>query len=211
METLDLFKLHKDEHVSPKEPALVTAKSGKYLAISGQGTPGNELFQSQIGALYGLAYTIKMKRKYGDGRDFKVPPLEGIYWGPDPDACIMEQPTTALKWKLLIRMPANASARELKAAAAEIAKKGKTGPFDAVRLETLNEGKCVQVLHIGPYNAEVETIARMQAFAESKRTRLSGPHHEIYLSDPRRVPPERIKTILRQPVVAAKEASAASA
>ncbi len=193
-ERIDLFKLHKDEYAAPKEPALLTIKPAKYLSIEGGGKPGGAEFQAQIGALYGVAYTIKMTRKFaGREPDYKVPPLEGLYWNIDAAAGTMS-------WKLLVRVPGFIGPRDLKNAAASLREKGKDGPFGDVRLETVKEGRCVQLLHVGPYTEEAPAIARMQAFAESQGLRPRGEHHEIYLNDPRRVAPAKLKTILRQPV-----------
>ena len=109
-------------------------------------------------------------------------------------------PTDQWQWKLLIRTPDFIGEEDLRQAVAVLLKRGKGEEVKRVRLETLAEGPCVQMLHVGPYERECETIAAMQAFAEKQQLRFSGKHHEIYLSDPRRVPPERLKTILRQPV-----------
>jgi hypothetical protein len=112
-------------------------------------------------------------------------------------------------WTLMIRMPMSVKERDLTAAAAKLKEKGRdTG---GARLQHLKEGKCVQMLHVGPYDKEAETISRMQAFCGEKGFVAAGHHHEIYVSDPSRVPPERLSTILRQPVVAAKKVKAAGA
>ena len=110
------------------------------------------------------------------------------------------QPQDSWRWKLLIRVPSFICDRMLKATAARLKAKGKPDPPVEVRLETLKEGRCVQVLHTGPYASEPATIARMKAFAEGKGLSFAGTHHEIYLSDPRRVAPEKLRTILRMPV-----------
>ncbi len=200
--TIDLFKLHKDEYAAPKEPAFVHVKAGKYLAIEGQGKPGGPEFQACVGALYSTAYTIKMSRKAaGKGyTDYKVAPLEGQYWNNDPEGCVAGAAQGEMRWKLLIRVPDFITETDLKAAAGKIAEKGRSPETAPVKLEKLAEGKCVQALHVGHYSAEMVTVERMRAAAEAKKLKLSGPHHEIYLSDPRRVAPERLKTILRQPV-----------
>jgi hypothetical protein len=204
MEKIDLFNEHKDEYVKPTKPTLVQIKSAKYLAATGRGKPGGDEFKARIGALYGLAYTIKMIRKFSGGQDFKVCPLEGLYWD-------VEQGLENFNWKLLIRVPSDVTAKELSAAVAKLEAKGKQGPFRDVALEVLKEGKCVQMLHIGPYDAEAGTIAQMQAFCDEKGLRFAGCHHEIYLSDPQRVAPEKLKTVLRQPVASAKAGKAAGA
>jgi len=196
---LDLCKLHKDEYVAPKKPQLVKTRPAKYLAIVGRGKPGDELFQSQIGSLYGVAYTLKFVGKAA-GQDYKVATLEGLYWGDDPQSCLFGQALTALNWKLLIRTPDFITAKQLKEAVAALAEKGKAPHATDVKLEKLNEGLCVQMLHVGPYGAEKRTIDAMTDFMNQQGLVPNGPHHEIYLSDPRRVPEERLKTILRMPV-----------
>ncbi len=195
-EKLDLYTQHKSEYVTPKEPALVDVSPAKYLTIDGQGAPGGDAFEAAIGALYGRAFTIKMTKKFA-GRDYKVCHLEGL-WGDDPTKCIFDQPKETWRWKLMIRVPDFITAQDLKHAAAKLREKGK--PADGVKLETLREGKCIQVLHVGPYSDEGETGRRMLALEREKGLVQHGLHHEIYLSDPRRVPPERLRTILRQPV-----------
>jgi len=194
MEKIDLYKLHKSEYVTPKEPALVEAGVAKYLAVDGVGAPEGERFQQAVGALYQVAYTTKMAKKFA-GQDYKVCHLEGLWWGLERMA-----PRDEWRWKLLIRVPDFISARDLKETAAKLKEKGKGDPAVGVALETLKEGRCVQVLHTGPYSTEPATIARMEAFAKSKGLVFVGPHHEIYLSDPRRVAPEKLRTILRMPV-----------
>lgn len=195
---LDLGKLHKADYVTPKQPVLLTIKPAHYLAISGQGAPGGERFTACIGALYAMAFTIKMTRKFAGKQDYAVCKLEG-QWFFDGDPAKI--PRDQWRWKLLIRTPDFITATDRKQAAATLLKRGKSREVEEVKLETIDEGQCVQMLHVGPYEKECETIALMRSFAESKGFKLAGPHHEIYLSDPRRVPPERLKTILRQPVV----------
>lgn len=198
-EKVDLFKQHKAEYATPKEPALITIKPAKYLTIVGRGRPGDEDFQAKIGALYALAYTIKFAKKAA-GRDFKVCTLEGLYWPSGKVDDLFNIPYDQLNWKLMIRVPTFVCSRALKGAAKQLKEKGKVGEFDKVELETIKEGRCVQMLHVGPYDQERPTIERMQAYAEAEGLTLGGPHHEIYLSDPRRVPPARLRTILRLPI-----------
>ncbi|HEY1205267.1 MAG: GyrI-like domain-containing protein [Bryobacteraceae bacterium] len=193
-EKIDLYKLHKSEYVTPKEPALVEAGAAKYLTAEGAGAPGGEKFQQAVGALYQVAYTMKMAKKFA-GQDYKVCNLEGLWWGIE-----QMEPRDAWRWKLLIRVPDFICVRALKATAARLKEKGKGDPPVEVKLETLKEGRCVQVLHTGPYADEPATVARMKAFAEDKGLSFAGAHHEIYLSDPRRVAPEKLRTILRMPV-----------
>jgi hypothetical protein len=170
-----------------------------YLAIEGRGAPGGPEFQAAIGALYGMAYTVKMTRKFEGKRDYVVGKLEAQWWADGGDD-FSREPKELWRWKLLIRTPEFVKAAELRRAAATLLKRGKGEAVDLVALETIQEGECVQMLHVGPYEREGETVAAMQAFAESKGRAFGGRHHEIYLSDPRRVAPAKLKTILRVPV-----------
>ena len=194
---IDLYKLYKDEYVTPRKPILVKTKPAQYLAISGQGAPGSDRFSACIGALYAVAFTIKMTRKFARKQDYAVCKLEGQWFFEADPARI---PMDKWQWKLLIRTPDFINETDRQQAVATLLKKRKSCDVEEVKLETINEGQCVQMLHIGPYDREHETIALMRAFAEQKALKLVGPHHEIYLSDPRRTPPERLKTILREPV-----------
>ncbi len=198
MEKIDLYKLHKSEYVTPREPAIVAVKAARYLTVEGQGEP-DAAFGEAIGALFQVAYTIKMARK-AEGRDYKVSAVEALWWTADPSRSLCDTPKTGWCWKLLVRVPEFIGERDRKAALAMLAKKGKDGRARDVRIETIREGKSVQALHVGPYSAEGPLIERMLAFAREQGLAPSGPHHEIYLSDPRRVPPARLRTILRQPV-----------
>jgi len=195
---LDLCKLHKAEYAAPREPVLVRTKPARYLAISGQGAPGGTRFGACIGALYGLAFTIKMTRKFAGKQDYAVCKLEGQWFFDGDPAGI---PKDEWKWKLMIRTPDFISPEDLKTAEGALLKRGKSPEVKEVTLETIDEGVCVQMLHVGPYERENETVALMESFAEANGLKLSGPHHEIYLSDPRRVPAERLKTILRVPAL----------
>lgn len=194
---LDLGKLHKADYIAPRQPVLLTIKAAHYLAISGQGAPGGDEFSARIGALYAVAFTVKMTRKFAGLQDYTIGKLEAQYLFDGDPAGI---PQEHWCWKLLIRTPDFIKAADLKKAVATLLKRGKPAEVKDVVLERITEGRCVQMLHVGPYDRECETIAKMQAFAESKGFQLAGPHHEIYISDPRRVPPERLKTILREPV-----------
>jgi len=197
---IDLYKLHKQEYVTPKKPVLLPMSKAAYLAITGQGAPGGIEFQDKIGALYGAAFTIKMARKFAGLQDYAVCKLEGQYWCGESGADFARVPKEQWCWNLLIRTPEFVKQAELKAAVTALLKKGKSPAVREVRLESIAEGECVQMLHVGPYDREPDTIALMKAFAADNSRQLRGLHHEIYLSDPRRVPPERLKTILRIPV-----------
>ena len=194
---LDLYKLHKSEYVTPKKPVVIQTKPAHYLAIRGKGKPGGDRFTACIGALYGMAFTIKMTRKFAGKQDYAVCKLEGLWFFEGDLAKI---PQDQWEWKLMIRTPDFIREPDRQQAIKKLLDKGKGREVEEVKLEKIDEGECVQMLHVGPYDREPETIALMRALAEQKGLKLTGPHHEIYLSDPRRVPAERLKTILRVPV-----------
>lgn len=198
MRKLDLYKQFKDEYATPKRPVLLRIKPAQYLGIKGRGAPGSDSFTSAIGALYGVAFTIKMKRKFAGKQDYAVCKLEGQWFLLGDPA---KTPRDQWKWSLLIRTPDFITEADRKEAVAALLQKGKSHDVEKVKLQTIDEGDCVQMLHVGPYEKEGETVALMQSCAEANGLKLVGPHHEIYLSDPRRVPPERLRTILRVPVV----------
>jgi len=196
---LDLYKVHHAEYVTPKKPVLIQTEPAKYLTISGQGAPDGKAFQEGVGALYNVAFTLKMAKKFA-GQDYKVCHLEGLWWGDKEGQDFAAQPRDAWNWKIIIRVPDFIFAKDLKEAIATLKEKGKPPAVAIVKLETLDEGQCVQVLHVGSYSKEGETISQMIALAGQNGLSFRGRHHEIYLSDPRRVPPERLRTILRLPV-----------
>ena len=154
-------------------------------------------FQEKVGTLYSVAYTLKMAKKFA-GKDYKVCNLEGLYWGSSSETGSFD--FNDCEWLLIIRVPDFIKEKDLQQTFTELRAKGKAGDFENVKLESLDEGSCVQMLHVGPYNQENRTIDQMLAFAENEGLTCRGKHHEIYLSDPRRVPPERLRTILRLPV-----------
>ena len=196
---LDLYRAHSAEYRATRAPALVHIKSAAYLAIEGRGAPGGKAFTEAIQALYGMAFTIKMARKKS-GRDYAVCKLEGLWWSSRKSGDFLPEPRDQWNWKLLIRTPDFIRERDRTDALTVLAARGKTAPVKQVRLETLDEGPCVQMLHVGPYERESETIAVMKEFARASALVFTGRHHEVYLSDPRRVAPARLRTILRHPV-----------
>ncbi len=187
-EKIDLFKTHKAAYVQPKNPTLLKIDPAQYLVIDCQGKPGGDGFNDAMTALYGGAFTIKMASKKR-GFDYTVCKLEAVW-------------TSLENWtySMMIRTPDFISETELLEAQQTLIEKGKTPCVKALQLETLDEGLCVQMLHVGPYENEGETVEIMKAHALEHGLKLYGRHHEIYISDPRRVPPERLKTILRHPV-----------
>lgn len=183
---LDLYREHASDYAARLDPAIVNIARCQYLAIDGAGAPGGPEFEACIGALYGVAFTARMAQKFA-GRDYSVCKLEGLW-------------SDTRTWTLLIRTPDFITRQGIDAAIQKLLHKGKTDPVQAVRLLPLNEGWCVQALHVGPYCDETLTLEKMTECASQAGMEFSGTLHEIYLSDPRRVAPEKLRTILRQPV-----------
>jgi len=193
----DLFRELRDEYAQPKTPAIVSTTPGRYLAIEGRGAPGTGEFQDRLGALYAVAFTVKMTRKFDGRRDYVVGKLETQYERPDG-------PLEDLWWRMLIRTPDFVGGDELAPAVAALLDKGKPETVREVSLEEIDEGECVQLLHVGPYDRAGGARREMEEFAAAEGLELRGLYHEICLSDPRRVEPERLRTILRMPVQPAR-------
>jgi len=202
VDKLDLYKVHTADYVTPRKPVLVDIAPAKYLCIGGTGRAGSPEFQAKIGALFGAAFTMKFESKSA-GRDYAVCKLEGIYW-TDPGRCFADTPIEQWHWELIIRVPDFADAALLKATQKKLAAK-EVPRAGELALKTIREGRCVQMLHVGPYDKEPETIAKMRAFATCEGFEFADTHHEIYLSDPRRVAPEKLRTTLRIPLRKAKK------
>ncbi len=203
-EKIDIFKLHKAEYKAGKKPVRVETTTSTYLSIEGKGAPGSAEFQGAVGALYAMAYTMKMGRKADGKGDYTIGKLEGIYWTAD-GSNLAQGDMAQWCWQLLIRTPEvvdgfDITDEDLATARERLAAKKKDEGADRVKLTTLTGGLCVQMLHVGPYEKEHETLAMMIEFCQTESLSSHGRHHEVYLSDPRRVAPEKLKTILRMQV-----------
>ena len=197
---LDLYKKFAADYVTPRQPVLVRTHAAQYLAIAGRGEPGGPEFTARLGCLYNVAFTIKMARKFA-GRDYAVSKLEGLWWGRrKAGSAFMLEPRERWRWELIIRTPDFIAERELLGAVAGLLERDKPAEVRDVCLRPLSEGECVQLLHVGPYADEPASVERMEAFAREQGRTVDGVHHEIYLSDPRRVAAARLRTILRLPV-----------
>jgi hypothetical protein len=199
---IDLWTEHK-KLFSPKagRPELVRMPPLTYLMVDGTGDPNTSPdFAAAIGALYSLAYTLKFMLKKQKGLDFRVLPLSGRFHAADPRV-FLEGRKQEWNWTLMVALPSSVTAADLKAARAEAqARKNPSPALSKVRREVLREGLCAQVLHIGPYAAEKPTIEALHAFIAGQGLTFAGSHHEIYISDPNRTAPAKLKTIVRQPV-----------
>src|SRR3989344_1035737 len=195
---IDLVKENKIYYTAKTKPQMVEFSEIPYLTIEGRGEPAGKTFAEAVQALYPFAYGIKGLCKKS-GKDFAVAKLEGLWWVKSNKPAL-EVPRQEWYWKLLIRLPDFVTQEMREKAGAEVMKKKKVGLLKDIKFEKMTEGKCFQVLHIGPYATEQETIAEMRKVIEENNFIDNGLHHEIYLSDPRKTPPQRMKTILRQPV-----------
>jgi len=202
LSTIDLRKQLKALYSPPaKEPVTVDVPELSFVMLDGQGDPNaSQAFQEAIGALYGVSYTLKFQlKKAGSPIDYSVMPLEGLWWVEDLDQFSLERRDDWL-WTLMIVQPPHVTASLVAEALAEVRRKKPSPALEAVRFEAFHEGLCAQIMHLGPYSEEPPTIARLHQFVADSGRRLRGKHHEIYLGDPRRSAPEKLKTVLRQPV-----------
>jgi hypothetical protein len=186
-----------------KHPAIVEVPELAFLMVDGRGAPESEAYQEAIQALYGTAYTLKFAVRNADAdRDFKVAPLEGLWWGDEerPGLADLQADRDAWSWRMMIALPDEVTAAEVAAAAEAAARKRPSPAAGRVRLERFAEGLAAQIMHHGPYSEEAPTIERLHAWVEEQGYELRGRHHEIYLGDPRRAAPERLKTVIRHPV-----------
>lgn len=203
MTKLDLKKDQKQFYnPSKKDIESVDVPSMNFLMVDGEGDPNTaQSYREALEALYAVSYTVKFASKTGAGVDYVVMPLEGLWWAKDMAA--FDPQTTdkdAWLWTAMLRQPDHVTGEMIQAAVEEAGGKKDLAALPKLRFEPYHEGLSVQIMHIGPYAAEGPTIARMHAFIEENGYRRSGKHHEIYLSDPRRAAPEKLKTVIRQPM-----------
>lgn len=206
--SFDFKKEYKEFYMPRNKPGIVIVPSMNYIAVRGQGNPNEEdgEYKKAIGLLYGIAFTIKMSKKGNhqiDGYfDYVVPPLEGFWWQDGIDGIDYAHKEN-FKWISAIRLSDFVTKEDFEWAIGEATKKKKTD-FSKVEFLTYDEGLCVQCMHIGSYDDEPQTVAIMHEYMENNGYTLditdSRLHHEIYLSDARKVAPERLKTVIRHPI-----------
>jgi len=202
---IDLKKQYRELYsASFKKVALVDVPEQKILSIDGKGDPNTiRAFQQGVEALFPVAFKTKFIAKKELGRDYVVMPLEGLWWADN-----MSDFTTANRdnwqWKIFIVQPDFITSHIIEAARVEVKQKKNPSALEKLCFETLHEGTSAQILHVGPYTEEGPTIDRLHAFARENNHSFDGriqKHHEIYLSDMRRTASEKLRTILRQPVI----------
>ena len=204
----DFKKEYKEFYMPPKKPSIVTIPKMNYIAVRGQGDPNPEEseYKQAIGLLYGIAFTIKMSKmgshKIDGYFDYVVPPLEGFWWQEGVIGVDYSRKDD-FNWISVIRLPDFVAKDDFEWAVEEATKKKKTD-FSKVEFFTYDEGLCVQCMHIGPYDDEPATVELMHNFMEEQGYELDitdeRMHHEIYLSDARKVAQEKLKTVIRHPI-----------
>ena len=201
MDKYDLRKAQKGLYTAPRDRfVLVDAPPLNYLAIDGEGDPNTAPCLEAIQALYASSYTLKFMSKAGLGRDYVVPPLEGLWWADDMDDFIARR-KDRWRWRMMIAVPEFVDAATTRAALEQAKAKRPSPALDRVVFERLEEGRAVQVLHVGSYDDKGPILEALhKRFLPENGLIPTGRHHEIYLSDARKTPPEKRKTILRQPV-----------
>jgi hypothetical protein len=206
MEKLDLKKELKQFYApSAKQPAIVEVPEFNFVMIDGQVEPGQTIenspeFQQAMQALYGASYTLKFisKLRKENPIDYTVMALEGLWWSEAGEFDISNP--EGWRYTLMMLQPEHITPTMFAEALRQVEKKHPSPALDRLRFERFREGPSVQIMHIGSYAAEPATIARMHAYAQEQGYRLRGKHHEIYLGDPRKADPAKLKTVLRHPV-----------
>jgi hypothetical protein len=202
MSKVDFKKELKELYSPPKKFVIAHVPEMQFLMVDGHGDPNvAQEYQDALEALYAVAYKIKFMSKKQLGQDYVVPPLEGLWWAEDMETFTTTRDKSQWDWTMMIMTPEWISS-EMYVEALELVRKSKNPTvLDKVRLERYHEGLCVQIMHIGSYDDEGPTLMKLhREFLPENGFTENGKHHEIYLGDPRRVAPEKLKTVLRQPV-----------
>ena len=189
-----------DSYTAKRSPAAVQVPELAFLMIDGHGDPNtSQEYRHAVSALFSVSYAARFTLKHAGVIDFGVMPLEGLWWAADMSAFWIDD-KSAWDWTMLIMQPDEVTADVLSEAKTRAAAKAPATALERLRLERFAEGLAAQVLHVGPYSAEGPAIASLHAFITGQGRELAGKHHEIYLGDPRRSAPDKLKTIIRQPM-----------
>jgi hypothetical protein len=199
MEKIDFKKeLRTLYNPSAEEVSIVDVPDMNFIMIKGEGAPASKEYMDAIQTLYPMAYALKFMVKKGKGVDYGVLPLEGLWWMDDMSQFSMEH-KDEWKWTAMIMQPKYVNEADFKAAVEQVTKK-KLPALNKVRFECFHEGKAAQIMHIGPFSAEAPNVQKIHAAIKASGHELSGKHHEIYLNDVSKTAPEKLKTVLRQPM-----------
>jgi len=202
MDKVDFKKELKELYAPPKQFVVVNVPEMHFLMADGHGDPNTaQEYREALEVLYAVAYKLKFNSKNQLEKDYVVPPLEGLWWAADMDSFTSARNKSQWDWTMMIMAP-DWITPQMYTGAVEAVRKGKNPPaLGKVRLEFYDEGLSVQIMHIGSYDDEGPTLLKMhKEFLPQNGYLENGKHHEIYLSDPRRVEPEKLKTVLRQPI-----------
>ncbi|MBT3313860.1 MAG: hypothetical protein HN390_04525 [Anaerolineae bacterium] len=201
MEKVDFKKTLKHLYTPKKKFEVVEVPEMQFIMADGHGDPNTaQEYAEVVEALYAVAYKMKFISKKTLEKDYVVPPLEGLWWAEDMDT-FTTRDKSAWDWRMMIMTPNWITLEIFADAVEEVRKKKNPAALDKVRLENYAEGLSVQIMHIGSYDDEGPTITALhKEFMPESGLAENGKHHEIYLSDPRRIAPEKLKTVLRQPV-----------
>lgn len=201
MEKIDFKKTFKNLYKAKPNAEIIEVPELRFLIIEGKGNPNtSQDYKNVVEVLFGLSYIIKFMIKKSLQIDYAVMPLEGLWWINDMKNFNIDK-KDEWKWNAMIMQPEFITIELVEKGISELKKKKNTSAIDKVKLEKFNEGKAVQVLHIGPFSEEGPVISKLHKFIEEKGFKLSGKHHEIYLSDIRKADPKNWKTIIRQPFI----------
>jgi hypothetical protein len=200
LERIDLRKQLKALYSASSMPSVIDIPAMNFLMVDGHGDPNtSQLYADAVAALYGVSFTLKFSLKRGPEKiDYSVMPLEGLWWADDTRS-FTSGDKSKWYWTAMIMQPDFIKRRHVESAIAAVQRKKPNEMLAYLRFESFTEGRAAQLLHIGPYSAEAPNIERLHAFIAAQDGKLSGKHHEIYLSDPRRAAPDKLKTIIRQP------------
>ncbi|MBK6325295.1 MAG: GyrI-like domain-containing protein [Chloroflexi bacterium] len=181
---------------------LIEVPAMQFLMLDGHGDPNSApAYQEAVEALYAVAYKLKFASKQQVGRDYTVMPLEGLWWAEDMASFTARRDKSQWDWTMMIMQPEWVTGKMFAQATAVVAQQKALPALAKLRLEPYHEGQSVQIMHIGSYEDEAPTLHKLHhEFMPANQLAFNGRHHEIYLSDPRRVAPEKLKTVLRQPV-----------
>ncbi|MFW9908263.1 MAG: GyrI-like domain-containing protein [Candidatus Thorarchaeota archaeon] len=199
MEKVDHKKIYREFYNPPKKPTIVDVPEFNFIMLDGKGDPNtSQDYQEALMALYSVAFTVKFAMKKDGIADFTVMPLEGLWWLEGEKFDLTRK--NDWSWTSMIMQPEQVSKQAIDDAKKQAIEKRDSPFLRKVRFRPFHEGKSIQIMYLGPYADEGPTINMLHEFAENQGLKLRGKHHEIYLSDPRRTAPERLRTVIRQPV-----------
>lgn len=206
MDKLNLTQKYRSYFTAKAAPEIIQIEPASFIAMRGKGDPSGEAFAGNIEALYSTAYTMKFACK-AEGHDFVVSKLEGQWWfdtnrfpGQTITSASVAVPRSEWEYRLLIRMPDFVTAEKMEQAQSIVMNQKGIQKASDIEWHHMSEGTCVQMLHVGPFSTEPESLKVMGAFMDKHQLAQNGYHHEIYLSDFRKTAPEKLRTILREPV-----------